>query len=379
MERPKKQVVVVYHAVDADGWSSAYIAGRAYPDDIVTYEGYDYSWNTVNLLKAIPKGATVVAVDISFDEFTFAEIIEKASEVVWIDHHISAIRKLDRAPFSTLPGIRKEGDCAACELAWEYYNPGKPMPYVIQMIGKADRKEREPSDLYYVKAMLGQFLMRPGDINWNLWDELIQFENKEALMAHPTWGAEFELGIKLHEFQRNTYAIRARQAFVLGWEGYSVLACNTFQVGPEFFESRANPNIDFFMCFHRQPNGTWRHTLYNNHLSPKEIDLSKIAEKHGGGGHPLGAGFIRKTPIPQLMGTVTLDKILEAIEDIVKQSYETHKPAIDILAEKLAVAASAMLAAKELMFKEPEDLCKDDQDQLSAEEIKACVEEAFKN
>jgi len=341
-----KNVVIVYHAVDPDGWSSAWIAGNAHAGENVSYVPYTYGWSEARLLDAIPDGAHVVAVDISFSIWGFTSMIEQSGSVTWIDHHISAIElTAGEETITSLPGIRREGD-AGCELAWEYYNPGKPMPYILKMVGRADVRDLSYApEFFYVRSMIGGHGVRPNDPEFKLWGDWANLITKEDVMAHPTWGPELIFGKKLYEHAKHQDSIRCRQAFIINWEGCSVLACNVFQVGSEFFESRLTPAIDFVMTFHRQVDGTWKHTMYQNHLATNKVDLSKIAEKHGGGGHKSAAGFIRQTPIPAIVGTPTPATIFEYVTDYLGAQAKDNKDTINQVSSSLVVAVNGVVEA----------------------------------
>lgn len=103
----------IYHEADLDGVMSAAIVKKYFKGDIDLLP-YNYG-------KEIPdvnKYDKVFVVDVSFGSrtrFLFDEWKEKGIDVVWIDHHKTAI---DDMRDYEVKGKRRIGT-AACELTWE--------------------------------------------------------------------------------------------------------------------------------------------------------------------------------------------------------------------------------------------------------------------
>lgn len=132
----------IYHSRDLDGWTSAAIIQYKYPD--VKLIGYDYG-------QAIPKTLVkgpVIMVDVAFPmEEMYKLSIEH--ELIWIDHHISSIKeyfKMQKTVGNFLEPVL-DPTRAACESAWEYIFPDKPMPEPVRLLGMYDsfrhKKEKE--------------------------------------------------------------------------------------------------------------------------------------------------------------------------------------------------------------------------------------------
>lgn len=108
----------LYH-LDADGKCAAYWVAVAFDDwDPNNYIRMNYGWD-VNWLSKVEKDETVVIVDFSIEPDEMRELLKKTQDVIWIDHHYSAIKKYDN--FETeIKGLRYDG-IAGCMLTYCYF------------------------------------------------------------------------------------------------------------------------------------------------------------------------------------------------------------------------------------------------------------------
>jgi oligoribonuclease NrnB/cAMP/cGMP phosphodiesterase (DHH superfamily) len=108
---------IFYHN-DLDGQCSARII-----HDSIARGHNDVSYVSVNYEKDFPfdvlkDNERVFIVDYSIEPSEMKDLLEITKDVVWIDHHKTAIEKYEDFPV-TLAGIREEGR-AGCELTFEY-------------------------------------------------------------------------------------------------------------------------------------------------------------------------------------------------------------------------------------------------------------------
>lgn len=125
--------VLILHHTDADGRCSAAITIKYLNENGFSWinKECEYDQNIGEIPHYIRK---VFVLDLSFSPTVFRNLCENY-EVVWIDHHITAIEKLD--DFKSVKGIRKIG-VAACELTWRYLFPYQEAPEVVKLIGDRD-------------------------------------------------------------------------------------------------------------------------------------------------------------------------------------------------------------------------------------------------
>ena len=122
----------IYHEADLDGVMSAAIVKKYFKGDIDLLP-YNYG-------KEIPdvnKYDKVFVVDVSFGNrtrFLFYEWKDKGTDVIWIDHHKTAI---DDMRDYEVKGKRRIGT-ATCELTWEYLFDDIKTPNVVELLSAYD-------------------------------------------------------------------------------------------------------------------------------------------------------------------------------------------------------------------------------------------------
>lgn len=138
-------MICIYHSRDLDGFASGAIVKRKYPDAKLI--GFDYGqsipWDD------IPEGEPIVMIDVSVAMSEMSELSRRSQNMVWIDHHRSAIKEYNELSardggIMFLTPILQDG-IAACEIGWNYFFPDENMPTAITLLGEYDtwRKENE--------------------------------------------------------------------------------------------------------------------------------------------------------------------------------------------------------------------------------------------
>ncbi|MFA6234846.1 MAG: hypothetical protein WC824_11810, partial [Bacteroidota bacterium] len=102
--------ICLYHRADLDGKCSAAIVRSVFPD--IALLGCDYGDDMQALFDQTKDCGRVLVVDFSLPMDLMAKI-PGHSHLVWIDHHVSAIKDAEAAGFNP-DGIRVIGT-AACE------------------------------------------------------------------------------------------------------------------------------------------------------------------------------------------------------------------------------------------------------------------------
>lgn len=313
-----KKNVVIYHRADFDGIFCREIA-RKFLGDTAEYIGWDYG----DIIPVIDGLAQVYMLDISIDG------IMEAHDLIWIDHHKSAIEKYPKS----IPGYRIDG-VAACRLAWQWFTESHkmvqrqaigipPLPLKEEFIG---RKVSEPIavrlageydiwDKRDTRAELFQHGLRSIELSQNIWRELLSdtwrptVDEIESIVSlgkkielHPDGTAD---SLVVNELLKRGEAIQFSQTeqnksiikeigFTFEWEGLKFLACNHARYNSHLFTAGLTSEHD--ACFGFKWDGqkkVWSISLY--HAPGKEHhDLSLIASKYGGGGHRGACGFRTK-------------------------------------------------------------------------------------
>lgn len=304
------KTIVFYHSADFDGWSSGAIVLRKFPNAKaipINYPVLDQAEKLAKILSIIETGDTVFVVDFSFSPQTFKEIKAKAKELIWIDHHVSAINHCETDDFQTEGLLSTE--FAACELTWlylmenfreveayslEYYN-SLPLPYAIRLLGRYDLWKHD-YDTNIVSFQMGMksFFSLATDEKWSK-----IFEQSSEFVNHI-----IDRGNIISDYlENNDFKVAKSYAFEAEIEGHKVVALNMRSGGSSIFKNVFQPEIhDFCVSFLFLPTQKWVVAMYAENND--SVDLSKIAEKYGGGGHKNAAAF-------------TIENAFDVIENIV--------------------------------------------------------------
>ena len=309
----KQKVIVIHHSADYDGIFCREIARKFLPDAELI--GWDFPDKPLE----IPECDVLYVMDLPLDRpFGFVWNKEHHShryfkgEVIWIDHHKSSI---DTHP-TEIPGYRIDG-VAACRLAWQWFThqaewekapppmdyelPGKHAyvdrivsePLAVRLAGEYDIWDKRDPD-----AEVFQFGLRSKDLSPEDWRWLLTVADGNRLgeyelgMANFTVSKLLQDGRLLQRYQQQTDAsVVNHRSFLVEFDGLKFLALNTARCNSLTFAAKDVPETghDALMGFYW--NGkAWNFSLYHaKHRT--DLDLSKIAVNHGGGGHRGACGF----------------------------------------------------------------------------------------
>jgi oligoribonuclease NrnB/cAMP/cGMP phosphodiesterase (DHH superfamily) len=334
---------VVHHSADMDGVFCREIARKFLPDAELI--GWDFADAPINLETI---GDTLYVLDLPLDRpfgFRFEELIKdseakakygnrigNATNIIWIDHHASSIASHP----SSIPGYRIDG-VAACRLAWQWF-AGEPPNFANRggdqrtMPSKEDFVERRVAEPLAVRlageydiwdkrdprADVFQFGLRSRELSTHDWQILLGNFRKPTVeeiermidVGHPielrpdgtvdesisTVDGLLRDGALLQTYQQRNDKSAMGRSFIVEWEGLKFLALTTARCNSLTFAAKDVPETghDALMGFYF--NGkVWTVSLY--HAAHRtDLDLSKIAVKHGGGGHRGAAGFTTTFP-----------------------------------------------------------------------------------
>lgn len=263
----------LYHN-DADGRASAAIVRRAFGKDVGLYE---INYGELTPWKLIDSASKVIIVDFTLPYQDMSDIASN-KELIWIDHHISAMNALE-AISDSWKGIRDSSE-AACVLTWRFFFPTKPVPKGITLIGDRDIWRMAEADSKAFYHGLRQFSTHPE--NDTLWQPILD-DNQDFIEGLVKKGE-----VLLQSYLKYLHGYIKRYAFAVTFEGYKTLCVNRPGEG-ELIEMICSMGYEIAYCY--------VDTSVNNHLmtivmiGSRVLDVSKVAEKFGGGGHKGAAGF----------------------------------------------------------------------------------------
>jgi oligoribonuclease NrnB/cAMP/cGMP phosphodiesterase (DHH superfamily) len=269
----KIQTICLFHN-DADGRASAAIVRQALGSETQLYEmnyGDQIPW------QLIEKAGRVVVVDFSLPKPDM-EAIAQDRQLIWIDHHKTALDQLPGLA-QTLPGVRDTSE-SACVLTWNFFFPEKAVPKAVKLIGDRDIWRWSYPDTGPFGEGLFQQNTYPD--NDQLWKPLL--DDDSQILKHLIEEGEVLVEARWNSIRRMV----SHYGFEVKFEGYRTLAINNRGSG-EMGQFIRELGFQIAYCYvDLQQNGDLMTlvTLYSD-----GVDVSEIAEKFGGGGHPGAAGF----------------------------------------------------------------------------------------
>lgn len=337
--------ICFYHKADLDGVCSAAIVKHFVPD--VELYGIDYGeefpvcFNDPGLVECAnaTNKRTVYMVDFSLPVADM-EKLTKVSNLVWIDHHKTAIDAA--AEMQLNPRGMRSSEYAACELCWAWCAmdaQDKAMPdrgncpndikffappEAVRLLGRydvwADKNPEWDSKIlpfqYGMRAVPSAY--RPDSLWWQCQvlggpapdGGPVQPMNLDTVLHTGRAILYFQATQNQRACEAGAYEILIRAgrwfdaasgkptafdiyAPVGSQRGEQItvraVACNTTVFNSQFFDGFYDPEKHDVMCAYAQmKNGKWKVSLYT---TKDTIDCGVIAKTFGGGGHKKAAGF----------------------------------------------------------------------------------------
>lgn len=287
--------LVIYHRADLDGVASYQIAKKKL-GTASDYLGYDHS----DPLPDLTPYTRVYLLDISLPPEVMSANAEK---IQWCDHHKSSM--LDCPSY--IAGVRIEG-VSACRISYQWFFGDRKAikqdyldhkvtePYAIQLLGEYDVWLKTNSDTDPFQLGM-ESLQEP---NWEL--ALTTPDVPEFGARATEWIKDtVAKGTVIGSYLKVTNAKTAKErGFDVTFEGHLFHALNTSTKGSMIHDAAIRPEHEGCISYSWRGDG-WGVSLYG--VKGKDIDMSKIAKKHGGGGHFGASGMSLKT-LPKEWGGV---------------------------------------------------------------------------
>lgn len=282
---------IIYHNADLDGFCSCVIAKRRLMFNGVLESNIEMiGWNYGNPIPDIPNKSNVIMTDISFPKDNML-LLELHCNLIWIDHHKTAIDDSEELGYHLCAGSRKVGDSASL-LAWKFFFPYEDIPEVVYWVDrydvwkKEDQNRPEANWKMVMEAQQGMRLsMNNPDVAFDEW--LWLFDDNSSMETI------MQDGELIMRFEEKSNQIRCSKAFDLVFEGHKFAVVNNTLAGSSVLNSYARSDHDGLMVFsYHGKKQKWDVSLYGNELSSQQVDLSVIAKKYGGGGHANACGFM---------------------------------------------------------------------------------------
>ena len=265
---------------DADGKASAAIVYNFFNRDMKMLPLSAQSYIPINYNQEFPFESItpyeeVIIVDFSLKEDEFRKLLKITDNVVWIDHHKTAIERFKNFDID-IKGIRRDG-VSGCELTWEHYYGGKTVPKIISLLGDYDTwKFKYGDETNKLQTGLRLYDTRPEVYSWKKW-----LEDDTSL------DTIIKDGSIVLKYRRNMFRSLVKSwSYWTEFEGHKAIVCNAGSVSSQLFDTvRAPYDIMIAWVF----DGT--NYVVSLYTKSKDIDVSEIAKKYDGGGHRGAAGF----------------------------------------------------------------------------------------
>lgn len=274
------KIIVITHNCCLDGFTSLWIAWNKFGKKAIYHGAYP---NTK--LKDLPnlRGKTVYMFDVLFAPDIMKKIKGMVKKLVVIDHHISNYRKLE----DIIGGVDTIFDMnhSAAYLVWKYFNPKKKTPKIVHYVQDNDMGWwLLPYSKEFNTAMRINFPLIISEDNFKKFSKFFKSEKEIKKMI--------KKGIHYQEFVNWVVKNNIHKSVIKMMDKYKVHVVY-IGIGKPISSALAtelakDPKVDFSAVYSISKKGNYTVMLRSR---PDSVDVSKVAEKYGGGGHPGAAAF----------------------------------------------------------------------------------------
>lgn len=268
MTAMEEKVLCFFHANCVDGAASAAVIRRKYP------HAKCYPMNHGDKLRARVKGKKLFIVDFSFKPELLKRFSDEATSVHWYDHHITAVPIKEEVGWGIID-LKESG----ASLTWKQEFPEKPLPKILEYVRDKDLYEWKLPNSREISMYLREVEGITNPLNpW--WQKMMDGPSDEV------WAKMIEGGVSALKHQEMTIKQGLRSAFEVEFHGHKTLAVNWSLEASDMGEYiYKNLGYDIALMFY------YTGEVWNFSLRSDKVDVSELALKFGGGGHPGAAGF----------------------------------------------------------------------------------------
>lgn len=271
-----KDIAILYHGGCPDGFGAAYAAWKKFGDTA--------EYIPVKRGEPIPEhldGKKLFLIDFSYSKDEMDALVAKSSSLTALDHHRSAKETVESMPEYVYDEKR-----SGATIAWDYFHPDTKRPRLLNYV--------EDGDLYLFKlpdarAVLSYVYAHP--FQFDEWDRFATALDDDMQLAEYV-----KIGTIYAEHFNILVEQIANRAVLVSFEGYECYFAST--------ASMFNSDVGHLLASRKPPIGIVA-TMHGDALavslrSDPSVDVSVIATKYGGGGHPQASGFLVKwgAPLP---------------------------------------------------------------------------------
>lgn len=284
--------LVIYHANCADGFTAAWVAHRWLksldPELVAARHG-----------EPAPdcKDREVYVLDFSYDLDTMTRIHNEAKALVLLDHHKSAMENLrslaEIANKQIGRHVHFDMNKSGARLAWEYFYPALRVPTLVLVV--------EDRDLWrfqypHTRAAMAAIFSNAYDLNtWNQLADILETHlDKIVMQGQAIERKHFKdieelLKVCVRDMEIGGHIVPvANVPYTLGSDAANIL-------------SKDKPFAGYYW------DGPEKRT-FGLRSQPGTVDVSKIAQRYGGGGHENASGFSLTFEEAERLEVLRIDK-----------------------------------------------------------------------
>ena len=275
-----KNIYIITHKNCPDGFSAAWVLWTKYKDDAI-YTAVPAGPKEFNDYEKI-KNKIVYITDVYFPLKIIEKMEKIAKKVIIIEHHPTAYRDLKgHKNFHYNPTF------SAAYLVWKFIYNKQKMPHFIKLISDNDTgtwKMKGSMELTMaIKTLISLKLKKEN------FDQFSKLANSSFLLKMIKIGGHYK------KYRDSIIEITMKRAVIKKWDKYKIYILNAnipVLGGAIATELSKNKEVDFAIVYTYDENN--KYYIITMRSSKPNVDLSKIAEKYGGGGHPGAASFTLK-------------------------------------------------------------------------------------
>ncbi|MGC8880661.1 MAG: DHH family phosphoesterase [Minisyncoccia bacterium] len=261
------EIFVIYHKTDADGFGACWSAWLKFKNK-ATYLGFDY----LNDFPLDFFNKTIYFLDVSLNPEKVKILKKNNNKIILIDHHLSSL-KLKNLVDEFIFDIKH----SAAILTFKYFFRNKKVPKLLKYI--------EDQDLWRFKLSHSREINIVIDLlenNFEKWYKFIKDLEKPLKFKEL-----IKKGKQMLEYQQYLIKDIVSKAVLVEFEKYKVKAVNSSVLISEVGNELVKKYPPFALIWSVKGK---KKTI--SLRSDGTVDVSKIAEKYGGGGHRGAASFL---------------------------------------------------------------------------------------
>ncbi|MBI3046549.1 MAG: hypothetical protein HYY86_03390 [Candidatus Harrisonbacteria bacterium] len=263
-----KKIIILYHANCSDGFGGAWAAWKKFGNQAEYIPVYHQVPPPEGL-----KNKKLYLIDFTYPPKPLKKIIKNNKRVTAIDHHVTREKEVKLTENYSY-AVKNSGSV----LAWKYFHPDKPIPKILKFVEDMDLWRFKVAHTKEIFAYLNLF-----DFDFRLWNKLAaEIENPAKRKAAIEKGK-----IVLRYEDKLVNKLVENNAELVEFESYK-----TYAVNAAFLDSQIGNRISEKIL---PPIGIiWKRTKGQISVSLRSdgtVDVAKLAEKYGGGGHKAASGF----------------------------------------------------------------------------------------